>query len=541
MPSANRRPRRAPGTGVDLPFELWELVLRDMPKPQLWKIRSLNRRVYSCAARARYGSIYLTPRNKTSRSTNDVLERICDSTLPIAGLVHTIHLHSDLKAYENPKDLPQHSTGRAILLDKDILLNPDIKLLNLTIHRAQWWVRPYVSLAWRTFANTLVHLELQFFSPSVLHAIPENVYCVNLKTFVLTYGRSVWPGAIHPPHILDLEAKMPYSEVNDSLISKMFSALKTILPRELESLGLHSFSYSHGFWNLDRSFLHPYTTFPHLKGLHISAFSVGDDTAMLPFLRFHVGQLESFRLTTFTSQTQSLLRDLPISSNLQELFLTYKVFCDIFSLDLESRKASRIIQRCTSLRRLIIGEGLGPNEAFHLIVELARGGSRVEELELNIPYVYLSLFRAAHLLLPHLANLTFSHIRQTAWRDILNSSTRPNFWRTQLCYSTHITYRLIGLGKTASRLCREVRQAMTKALREDIDGFYETCLWTKAEQHELFSALKKALNGAKAQAKPDLCLNVAARNHQWATMQVVESCLVDLDTKMYPSRWTDLS
>ncbi|KAH8828806.1 hypothetical protein DL96DRAFT_1814132 [Flagelloscypha sp. PMI_526] len=511
-----------------------------MPKPQLWKIRSLNRSVYSWAARARYGSISLTPRNKTSRSTNDVLERICDSTLPIAGHIHTIHLHSDLEAYENPKDLPKHNTGRAILLDKDILLNPDIKLLNLTIHCAQWWVRPYVSLAWRTFANTLVHLELQFFSPSVLHAIPENVYCANLKTFVLTYGHRCWEGAIHPPHILDLEFGMPYSKVDGSIIVKMFSALKTILPPELENLGLHSF-YSDGFWNLDPAFLHP-NAFPHLKGLHISASSVGHDPVMLPFLLSHVMRLESLSLSTSPNQDQSLLRGLLVFGDLQELFLTYKVYCEIFSLDRhESRQASRIIQRCTSLRRLTIGEGMHTDDAFHLLVELARGGSRVEKLQLNLPRVTLSLFRAALLLLPKMSELTFSNIQQEPWLDILNYSTRPNFWREGASYRSRGTYRLVGLGKSASRLRRDVRQAITKALREDIDKFYQCRGWTEEEQHELYSALKKALNGAKGQAKPDLCVDVAPRKHRWATVRVVEGCLVGLDTKMYPSRWTDLS
>ncbi|KAH8828807.1 hypothetical protein DL96DRAFT_1814133 [Flagelloscypha sp. PMI_526] len=542
MPSANRRPRRAPGMGIELPFELWEMILRDIPKAQLWMMRSLNRSIYFIAARTTHNSISLTPRSIMSGSAHDVLERICAPTLPIARNVHTLHLHSDFEAYDDPKGPAKHQkSGKTILFDRDILLNPNIKICHLTIHCAQWWVRPYVRLAWKTFADTLVHLELQFFSPSILQAVPEKVYCANLKTLVLIFGRCGWERTIRSPHVLDLESELPYPELDDSLIQAFFALLKVIVPPDLESLGLHSFSSSLGFWNLDPSYLRP-DNFPRLKRLQVSTSSIAQDSVMLPFLLPHALRLESLSLTTTTYQDQIPLRNLPIGGNLQELFLTYKVYCDIFALDRrQSKHASPIIQRCTSLRRLIIGEGMHTLEAFHLVVELARGGSMVEELELNIPVVKLPIFRAALLLLSHVLNLIFSGIRQPASLDILSYSTRPKFWREQCSYSSPSTYQLIGLGKSASRLNRDVRQAMTKALREDIDTFYKTRWWTKEEQHELFSALKKALNGAKGQEKSDLCVDIAARNHPWATMQVVEGCLVGLDTKMYPSRWTNLS
>ncbi|KAH8831498.1 hypothetical protein DL96DRAFT_1588067 [Flagelloscypha sp. PMI_526] len=532
MPSAklsSRRNRERTATNaIELPFELWELILGTIPKKQLWKIRSLNRSVYFLAAQTTFGSISVTPHSGMPGSVDAVLARICDITLPIVGFVHTIHLHSNFEAYDPPKVLAKRKTGGTVHFEKDIPMNPHIKIFNLTIH-CDIWVRPYASLACKTFAETLVHLELQFFTSSVLRAIPQNVYCANLGCFILICGPSGWKNPLRPPHILDLEQDGPWPQLPDSsLIMTIFAALKTILPPELAILGLHSFSGADNFWTLDPTFLHP-GAFPRLKGLHVSGHSIGHDPVVLPFLLSRVEMLESLSLTVPTLSVQNQLRDLPISKNLQELFLSYKIYSIVFSLvPFQGKHPSRIIQRCTSLRRLAVGDGMSSDEAFHLLVELARGGSMVEELDLSVPRVDLRLFRTSLLLPPHLSNLTLSNIRIPASSDVTDLSARPNFWR-EPSYRSPCTYRFVGLGRSAMRLGRDVRQAMTKELREDIDHVYDVVFWSKQEKHALFSSVKDALNTPKGSVRPDLRITAIAKKHRQVTLQLVEGCLLDLD------------
>ncbi|KAH8814637.1 hypothetical protein DL96DRAFT_1624365, partial [Flagelloscypha sp. PMI_526] len=524
--SSNRRTVKKGTSAIDLPFELWEVVLGDMSKGQLWKIRSLNRSVYSFAARSMYGTISLAPRSGMPGSVYDVLERICDTKLQIAGLVHTVHLHSNFEAYIPPKTRVKRNASGTDLLDTAILTNPHIRVLNLTIHCAIW-VRLYASLAWQKFADTLVHLELQFFTSSVLRAIPQNVCCRHLKGFSLTCSDRPfpWNNTIRP-RLLDFRSEGPTPIPDASIIVSIFTSLKSILPSELLSLGLYSYSHPDGIWALDPSFLHP-NSFPHLEELHLSSPSIDNDPVMLPFLLSRVGKLRNLSIRSGTNRAQSPLRDLPVSSNLQELLITYNVFCEVFSLRVfGSGHSSRAIRSCTNLRRLSIGENISLTQAFYLLVELARGESQVEQLFLSISELDLRLFRTTLLLLPRIADLTLADVRSRPW-DVSEFSTRPDVWN-EPSWRSPCTYRLIGLGKAATRLGRGDRQAMAKELRKNIDHFYQLESRSEQEKFLFLSSVKKAYIAAKVQVRSNLPIEVVAQNHKWATVQLVEDCLVDL-------------
>ncbi|KAH8814635.1 hypothetical protein DL96DRAFT_1560950 [Flagelloscypha sp. PMI_526] len=472
--ASSHQTQRAAGTGViDFPFELWEVVLGDMSKHQLWKIRSLNRSVYSFAARAMYGSISLAPRSKMPGSAHDILERMCDTTLQISGLVHTIHLHSNFEAYASQKALARSNANN--LLDTAVLMNSRLKVFNLTIH-CDMWVRFYVGLTWQKFADDIVHLELRFFTSSVLRAIPQNVYCRNLKSFVLTCGAG------------------PFRW------------------NKLRSLSLHSLSDSDGFWTLDPSFLLP-NAFPHLKKLHLSSHSIDCDPVLLPFLLSHVAP--------------SPLQDLVLSRNLQELFLTYKIFCDMFSLRRYwPGSATGISQSCPSLRRLGIGECIEPNQAFYILLELARGEMQVEQLNLCVSGLNLRLFRAALLLLPRLSHLILANVHYEP--DFVNLSTRMKLW-TMISWRSPRSFHFTGLSNAATRLGRQVREAMVKELRNDIEFFYQIKSWPVQKRVIFFSSVKKALNAAKEQVGGNWRVKVTTNDHEQATIQLVEDCLVNAD------------
>ncbi|KAH8814636.1 hypothetical protein DL96DRAFT_1624364 [Flagelloscypha sp. PMI_526] len=425
-----------------------------------------------------------------------------DTTLQIAGLVHTIHLHSNFEAYNPPQALFKRNANRADI-DTAILMNPHVKLLNLTIH-CSMWVRLYASVAWEKFADTLVHLELQFFTSSVLRAIPQNVCCCSLKSFVLTCsaGPYRWNNAIHAPHLFDLGIEESSQKPDAYLITSIFTALKSILPSNLLSLGLHSLSHPDGFWAFDPSFLHLHA-FPLLKNLQVSSASLDSDPVMLPFLLSRVGMLESLSIaaTRDSYSHQSQLRDLALSSNIQELFLTYNIFWKVFSLlPFGSGHGTRIIQGCTNLLRLNIGGHISARDAFHLMVELARGESRVEQLCLSVSQLNLRLFRTVLLLLPRIADLTLADVRRQPDSDFTNYSTRMSFW-AKPTESSPCTYRFVGLGKAGRRLGREVREAMTKELRKNIERVYQIESWDEQKKKAFFSSMKKALNSARGKRR----------------------------------------
>ncbi|KAH8835074.1 hypothetical protein DL96DRAFT_1549722 [Flagelloscypha sp. PMI_526] len=495
-------PTKSPA--ANLPVEIWEFILADFSKEMIWRIRSVNRVLYAFAAKSYYEDIWIVPqRQKMVRGT---LGRICDRTF--ARFVTTLHIHSNLESAHRP------------LITK-ILSSPHLSNVNkLTLHYDAV-VLPYTSLAWLKFSESLVHLEIQFWSISVQKAITSlnsRVRCPNLRTFVLMAKCRSAPPVFHARTTIALTGTM-----GDTSLGQLFSKLANLLPPELETLAIHC---SRG----EPFFLREY---PNLKGLSLEMGSLSKAKHAVSFLLKHAASLETLTLEDIYDEISECPSSLPLGGVLQELYLTVFTYIGRWNQLYPNSTWRAKIQKCARLRRLEIVPQQKLNEytrhlyhsdALCLMLSLALAGGTIKELALSVDYLNFDLLETVLFLLPQLSRLKILFVNSCD-ESLHNLSSDPEaLWNWERPNYRH--FQFIGLrqdlevyAKIGIRSVRDMAAHVQKVVNrvsycflptevEALKGLIEKAL-EQAEEREVFAEQKKE-----------------CQNFRKATLRVFERCLV---------------
>ncbi|KAH8813536.1 hypothetical protein DL96DRAFT_1821316 [Flagelloscypha sp. PMI_526] len=511
---------------LDLPPEIWELIFNELTGVDLWPIRSLNRTTYEFAARARYGALWIVPHKENNLIAT--MKRLRQDCLQIKGLLHTLHIHSNIGGRVSTNKAQRHVPKALWGLIRKILCSPDMSIQSLTIH-FDTIILPYVILAWTNTAHSLVHLELQFSASS-----PHNPWLSlksmprfhNLKTFVLSNGSSNdWP-SFRSMAIMDLGH--PCLDQRELLFLK----LNASLPEGLESLGIHLL-YRGNFWTYQRweipsSFLSP-NNFPHLRNFDVSNLPLDKYPSLCHFINARLGSLQSLGLERIRDNGSRFLHRLSGTTKLEALSLSLDSAGDALNADiLQAGQRVSPIHRFQHLRRLNITpfkEDYSEDVVFVLLVELGRGSNVLQELNVCTPSLGFRHLRAALLFPPGLAQLTFAG----TWYcepDMRKVSAHPEIWSSLDCR----TYTLFHLGHAKRCLGGDVRQELAAELRSDVQSAYKHLISTAQGWDKLHSYMKKALNGEhfmedRATNTIGIVRSDMQVDHRMLVMQLVESCL----------------
>jgi hypothetical protein len=282
-----------------------------------------------------------------------------------------------------------------------------------------------------------------------------------------------------------------------------------------------------------QAFFHP-KAFLDLKALHISGFSLVQDPHIAQFLHARAPSLQSLSLERVVDKP-GLLRRLPVTEKLEELHLdvssSEQLYLDVvFYEQLFSTASSQsvlpspIFRRYAHLRCLDVrGITNYGEDVFRLMVEIARGGCRIEALNLTVNTILFLILRVALLLLPTVNDLTFSNVKSCD--SLMCQLSRHPLWMDLDNYTLR-DCRFIGLAKAGMQLGPVVRRAITAEFRKDIDRIYSGCISSLVRKDALYSSIKMALKAGQAGGKMATRHDAPAEDHRKVTLELVESCLV---------------
>ncbi|KAH8831649.1 hypothetical protein DL96DRAFT_1552919 [Flagelloscypha sp. PMI_526] len=480
-----------PSQPTDLPMELWMDISFWLTKEDLWALRGLNRTVFALASSVHYKSIWIKPQNvyHDGKDLNKVtMERLSEPA--ISRIVTSLHLHTNLEAdpYPSSKKRTIHARDSMPHIVSKALSNSLPNLSTLTVHYDAV-VLPYTSIVWSRSSLFLVHLELQFFSPASckhIASLAPSLRCPKLRTFIISYAWGMTSPLFDTSGIL-LHMKRPNTRDNEILyLGRMFKRLASLVPPEVESLGIHYRydSYYANKWTVGRTFLNSSRAFLRLKKLHLTSMSVEDDKDLAAFLIARTPTLKSLTLEDITDKFPKFLRYIKAQENLKELRLSVGTYLgidnDVHTLDPQASQPWRKkIEQFSNLQVLNIkshgndnwyyrGRGndlylRGP-EVMSLAISLAKAGSTVEELVISasgITYSHLSILLV---LLPCLDRLSFSPV--VGVEDWLFPSWNTWRKRKEVCGSDGMK----PYGLHFSRLRKEAARMSTQGWRNAVSS-----------------------------------------------------------------------
>ncbi|KAH8813614.1 hypothetical protein DL96DRAFT_525318 [Flagelloscypha sp. PMI_526] len=503
---------------IDLPSEIWEIVFYELSDVDLWAVRSLNRVAYALAAQARYGALWIVPHRMNYLMTT--MRRLCDDHLQITGLLHTLHVHSNIEFKESEKQerrTPHIPMARHRLIRK-LLSRSDLNIKNLTIH-FDTVVLPYVTLAWANTACALVHLELQFKTDSLLSVLlssDSQLHCPNLKAFVLSYGF----GIVRPSFrsIASMHLVRPWYASGSTI--PMFRKLKAILPEGLERLELRNLENFNSDWILSPFFLGAHD-FPHLRALHISNLSLNRNPSLGLFINARSRSLQSLALERVSDIGHVFLRHIHVAGELQTLSVSLNSPQDAFAADiLPSNRSISLLHRYSHLRRLDItpldSRYSDTNTVFVLLVEIGRRCSRLEELNVYSDTLGFRHLRAVLLFLQNLARLTFSGTKSCD-PFMQKYSVHPELWNRL----DSRNYKFSNLGLARQSLGRNVRREMAAELQRDVKSAYRYLSITPQSWDILHSSIKKALKEGYFMERPEASPDMEG-DHRTLILELIE-------------------
>ncbi|KAH8813535.1 hypothetical protein DL96DRAFT_1626275, partial [Flagelloscypha sp. PMI_526] len=449
---------------------------------------------YEFAARTRYSALWIIPHNENNLTAT--LKRLCQDRLQIKGLLHTLHIHSDIgsRANQAQRRAQIHVPRTLRGLIHKTLSKSDLNIQKLTIH-FDTIVLPYVILAWTNTAHSLVHLELQFSanSPSnPLLSLKSEPHFPNLKTFVLSNGSWNYPPSFRSMTIMNL------GEPRWHGVKEIFDKIKSLLPEGLESLSLHHLcsvnDWAYSCWTIPPLFLAP-NDFPNLQIFAISNLSLDKNPSLVRFIQARIASLQSLGLERVGGSGPRILEYLSGTVKLRALSLSLNSVNDV--LDTNMLQAGQLVSPIhwfQHLRRLDITPYWeyyrDEDVIFVLLVELGRASSVLEELNVCTPELGFRHLRAVLLFLSKLSKLTFSGVEDCK-PDIRNFSSRPEIWRTV----DPRTYAFFNLGQAKQCLGGDIRREMAAELRSDVQSAYRHVITTAQNWDKLHSSIKKALKG----------------------------------------------
>ncbi|KAH8795241.1 hypothetical protein DL96DRAFT_1256135 [Flagelloscypha sp. PMI_526] len=444
--------------------------------------------------------------------THDDSER----RLRVSGLLHTIHVHSDISQTE-----PELFRGTAKLIDKT-LSKPTLHIKRLTIHTGVV-IQPYAIRIFSNFTHSLVTLELQFVNSTVddlFRSLPADVCCHKLENFTLIYGTGCHQKrpCFHPVIILPMWDAFTDDEVDGSLLESVFDRLHTLLPSTLRSLAFHRLPHRYkGTYRFEQLFFCR-GDYPQIKALYFTGLYLCKESDLYHFLVKHSSSLENLTIEgvgmyqTDGCLSQNSLRS-PMAENLRELYLTWQLQrLDVYAGD-ESAKTS----------------------GFFVLVDLARTECKVEELNMHVYSVDLMLLRAALLLL-HNTSLTLCSNECNP--HVAEVSDNPSLWRARTPQIRE--YRLGHRYKASIRTGARLRDTLESELLTDVKNLDYAFLATSSQEQQLLRiSVTKALKDSILEIPDQVSyLDVSAENHQEATVRLVEECLEPSDSDS-PSVWQD--
>ncbi|KAH8798697.1 hypothetical protein DL96DRAFT_1638385, partial [Flagelloscypha sp. PMI_526] len=448
------------------PKDIWEIVFHEFSTDELWAVRAISRATYALAAQAFYGTLWIRP-NETKR-LRGILSRIRENRFRISGLLHTIHLYSDISHEE-----PELFRVTAKLLDKT-LSKPSLDVKHVTIHCVAG-VQPYTIRILSSFAHSLVSLELQFVDLLVcdlFRSLPADLCCPKLESFTLIYGtgsgRYQGPPLFHSVTMISVGNKTKVQDVYTSELEGVFDRLRTLLPTTLTSLALHRLADRDFYHEIDPLFLFP-GAYPDLKTLFLSGITLKREPSLQRFLDERVHSLEKlsvegislpYNTTTFSQIFLRLLR----SANLTDLYMSWEVFSSFASL----LKPNILIQRCPRLRRLDINFQFSSiytyrETEFSLLVEIAKTGCRLEELNIYGGRLDMNLLMMA---LFTLHKTRMSLYGPSFDPKISEVSVNPGLW-TQSFRELGV-YRFCNLDQARTRVGPSAAHGVKKLLLQNI-------------------------------------------------------------------------
>ncbi|KAH8801933.1 hypothetical protein DL96DRAFT_1634615 [Flagelloscypha sp. PMI_526] len=513
----------------DIPDDIWDNIFMNLSHDELWELRALNHAAYALAAQSVYGTLSIRPYG--TKLLRGKLARIRERRLRISGLLHTLHVHSDISEAE-----PELFKGTVKLIEKT-LSKPTLDIRHLTIHLTLS-IQPYATWITSRFAHSLVNLELQFVNSSVadfLDALPADICFNKLESFSFIYGTGNYhsPPLFHSTTVLPMWSGSRNQALTTPILERVFNRLGTLLPATLTSLTIHRLADRGSMlYHIDPSFLLP-GAYPFLKNLHLSGISFEWEPSLRRFLIERIGTLETLTIEgtdrKYTATISNVFLQFSPAENLTELYLTWEAYQSLT----DKAGAKAFIQFLPRLRRLDIDVHLSdrildPDREFVLLVNIGRSGSKLEELNIHVDCLDLRLLGAALLLLRRTRLTLFV---PTCSPRVVELSGNPAMWKTSL-YNPHV-YRIHNLGRARMRVGPLVRHAMEVELQKNVrDVAHAFSATTLEEKSELKLSVAKALEDVDGLFSDSLSrLEGPAENSQDIIVKLVEDCLEILDSE----------
>ncbi|KAH8813608.1 hypothetical protein DL96DRAFT_525283 [Flagelloscypha sp. PMI_526] len=419
-----------------------------------------------------------------------------------------MYIHASIEIHDqaNMKTCRTHlSKTRHDQIHK-ILSSSDLNVKKLTLH-FDAIVLPYVVPIWTNTAHSLVHLEVQFRTNSIFAL--SNLSADDRQSF-----RSITRTDLGNSPLNGVEAMVP-----------IFRKLRTILPERLESLDLHQRGGMVPAWILSSFILGP-NDFPHLRKLHLSNLPLDNNLSLGQLITARIPSLRSLALEKVSDSSHHFLRHLSGTDELRALSLSLVSARDALRADiLPPNQLSPLIHRYPCLRRLDItpfsSDYRDSDVVFVLLVELGRGCSRLEELNVYTRTFGYRHLRAVLLFLPWLTKLTFASTKYCEWTDewaeIPEDSTMT------------LKYTFSNLGLARRSLGRNMRREMAMELGKDVKAAYHRLVTAPQCWEILNSSIKKALKEGYFMERSELESSDGEVDHKMMIQQLVETCTQQLE------------